>query len=537
MLRRTLIALGASLALVLGTGAAALADERAPDSPPDICIPSEGSAAVETTYKDVPNPDYVPSTPAVPGTPGVDARWNDLVWHNYTGNYDGSGQPPLDDPAWHAPGSDPNGQKHEEGKLHPNVPYQTGEGNGSWFLWTGTWAPAVPATPAIPAVPARGEPTIRVVDVPGHDAVPAVTCDAASVDFHVTVAPSCTDRDGAASLTWKGAHITDAVFDDVPMTPAEFGLFYSGDYPGPLAGHYRITYAADPGYSFGQDHTTLVDFRMPAAFTDEDCAAPVAPPGITVTTCEQHDILPVSTDVDTRGWVLKPESGSAYVEGGLRLDGTVGAGSAWARLDLPAGTHLSDIAGGLGTDLVASSGIWWGGVILDGGDLSAQLHYDSDGRFWTSQQGIFPDATLKGGYYESNDVAVDALVDPIVGSLRIYVNEGQSAVVGSQDVGCHTQPFASLAPLVGEPGVPTDPAGVPTDPAVVPTDPALVDEVLAADASVPAGFYSQVLAAEDPAAAELAQTGSDGVAITLGAALILGLSGLGLTVIRRRGTR
>ena len=63
------------------------------------------------------------------------------------------------------------------------------------------------------------------------------------------------------------------------------------------------------------------------------------------------------------------------------------------------------------------------------------------------------------------------------------------------------------------------------------------DEVLAADTTVPAGFYSEVLAAEDPASAELAQTGSNGVAITLGAALVLVFSGLGLTVFRRRATR
>ena len=173
-------------------------------------------------------------------------------------------------------------------------------------------------------VPPQGEPTIRVVDVQGHDAIPAVTCDAAS---------------------------------------------------------------------------------LPTS-------------GIDIPTCEVRDVLPLGTNLDTRGWVLKPNSGSAYVEGGLRLDGTVGAGSAWARLDLPAGTHLSDIAAGLGTDLVSSSGIWWGGVLLEGGDLTAQLHYDSDGRFWTSQQGVLPDASLKGGYYESDDLAADALVDPNVGSVQ-----------------------------------------------------------------------------------------------------------------------
>ena len=65
MLRKTLVVLGASLALVLGTGGAALADEPVAAPPTDICVPSEASPAVETTYKQVPNPDYVPGKPGV----------------------------------------------------------------------------------------------------------------------------------------------------------------------------------------------------------------------------------------------------------------------------------------------------------------------------------------------------------------------------------------------------------------------------------------------------------------------------------------
>ena len=65
MLRKTVVVLGASLALVLGTGGAALADEPVTTPPTDICVPSEGSPAVETTYKQVPNPDYVPGRPGV----------------------------------------------------------------------------------------------------------------------------------------------------------------------------------------------------------------------------------------------------------------------------------------------------------------------------------------------------------------------------------------------------------------------------------------------------------------------------------------
>ncbi|WP_456824178.1 hypothetical protein [Cellulomonas sp. P5_E12] len=84
------------------------------------------------------------------------------------------------------------------------------------------------------------------------------------------------------------------------------------------------------------------------------------------------------------------------------------------------------------------------------------------------------------------------------------------------------------------PAIPVVPA-TPVTP-VTPVTP-LEAEVLAAETTESAGFYSEVLAAEDPASAELAQTGSNGVAITLGAALVLVFSGLGLTVFRRRATR
>ena len=448
MLRKTLVVLGASLALVLGTGGAALADEPVAAPPTDVCVPSEGSPAVETTYKQVPNPDYVPGKPGVHHP--AETHEGTVADQRYSWNPQGSQDELTVAPTWPTPAQGrwtANTSTYHEGDPIGVVWFRSNGGNtGAYFYWTTTtvtvedkaaWDEA--------AVPSQGEPTIRVVDVQGHDAIPAVTCDAASL---------------------------------------------------PLS-------------------------------------------GIDIPTCEVRDVLPLGTNLDTRGWVLKPNSGSAYVEGGLGLDGTVGAGSAWARLDLPAGTHLSDVAAGLGTDLVSSSGIWWGGMLLEGGDLTAQLHYDTDGRFWTSQQGVLPDASLKGGYYESSDLAADALVDPTVGSVRIYVNEGQSAVVGSQDIGCSTQPFAYQAPRPELPEAPRPelPAAPHPELPGTPTAPATVDEVLAADSDASAEFYSEVLSADGVTSAELADTGSDGVAITLGSALLLVLAGLSLTVIRRRATR
>ena len=532
MLRKTGIVLGVSLALVLGTGGAAIAGELPAASLPDVCVPSEGSPRVETTYKDVPNPDHVPGKPAVDHP--AETHEATVADQRYSWNPQGPVDESAVEPTWPTPAQGrwtPNTSNYKEGDPLGTVWVASNPADtGAYFYWTTKTVTVVDEPAWVEAeVPAQGEPTIRIVDVEGHDAIPAVTCAAASADFRVTAAPSCADRDGAASLTWEGARITGAAFDTVPMTPAEFGQFYSGDYPGPLAGQYQITLAADPGYSFGRDHTKVLDFRMPDAFTDEQCALSSA--GITVPTCVRPDVLPLATNLEPNGWVLKPNSGSAYVEGGLGLDGTVGTGSAWARLDLPAGTQLSDIAASLDTDLVSSSGDWWGGVILEGGELTEQLHYDSDGRFWTAQQGILPDDSLKGGFYESDDLAADLLVDPNVGSLKIYVNEGQWAVVGSQDYGCTTQPFGYVAPLVDPPAAPL------VDPSTAPVGTPEVDEVLVANDVVEEAFSSEVLAAGAPAAGELAATGSDGVAITLGSALLLVLSGLSLTVIRRRATR
>ena len=88
------------------------------------------------------------------------------------------------------------------------------------------------------------------------------------------------------------------------------------------------------------------------------------------------------------------------------------------------------------------------------------------------------------------------------------------------------------------PSTPVAPA-IPVTPVVSPAPVPAVDvtDVLSADDPAPATVITEVLAEDDPTTGELASTGSDGVAITLGAALLLALSGLSLTAIRRRATR
>ncbi|KQS97000.1 hypothetical protein [Cellulomonas sp. Leaf395] len=94
------------------------------------------------------------------------------------------------------------------------------------------------------------------------------------------------------------------------------------------------------------------------------------------------------------------------------------------------------------------------------------------------------------------------------------------------------------AQLSGPVACPVRTPPVVTPPVVVPPVAAApVPAVVVVPDPVPAAVVTEVLATDDPAQGELASTGSDGVAITLGAALLLALSGLSLTAIRRRATR
>ena len=166
--------------------------------------------------------------------------------------------------------------------------------------------------------------------------------------------------------------------------------------------------------------------------------------------CSSSATFPTSTNLAPQGWSFKPNhAGASYVDGGLSLDATIpGGGSSWAKVTLPAGTHLSEI-GDLTTNFASKSSAGWGGIILEGGELAQQLHYDDNGRFWTQQPGIFQ--AERAGYYQSFPIDANGadvptstpelLSDPIIGTLRIYINEGQKVVVGSQNYACGTQAF------------------------------------------------------------------------------------------------
>ena len=191
---------------------------------------------------------------------------------------------------------------------------------------------------------------------------------------------------------------------------------------------------------------------------------------IVMHSCTSSATLPTSTNLAPQGWSFKPNhTGASFVDGGLSLDATVTTdpASSWVIKTLPAGTHLSQI-GDLTTTFVSKSSASWGGIILEGGDLTAQLHYDDNGRFWTTQAGIF--AADRAGYYQSFPIVNGAdvptstpelLTDPIIGTIKIYVNAGQKVIVGSQSYLCGTQAFDKATASATDPGT-ADPGA--TDP-------------------------------------------------------------------------
>ena len=252
------------------------------------------------------------------------------------------------------------------------------------------------------------------------------------------------------------------------------------------------------------------------------CETPVEeePPAVPVTVCESDETFATSTNLNPQGWNLKParaaDGNAAWVDGGLKLDASDGVGSTWAQkqLNVPFST-----LGSLETSLTDVSGVYAFGVILTLNDWDQQIHFDSDGRYWTNIQGIFPDDSLKGGYYETYDLAADLISDPNIQTIVLYVNSGQAATIVSQDYLCGTQTFDYEEEVVVEPPVEEPPVVVP--PVVEP--PVVVDPPF-----VPAIF------AVTPAAASLAATGGPNMlpwGIGGAAAVLAGISGL---LLRRR---
>jgi LPXTG-motif cell wall-anchored protein len=309
-----------------------------------------------------------------------------------------------------------------------------------------------PATEAVEEAPAETLVEVPVVDQP---AVPEVAPLAEELPgIEEPVAPEMI------TLKWilpNGGTPQNVTWPQPAATPENLAALECGttvwiqEDTGPADD--RVQKMLADGQLDNEEDWGWVESWQFSQFTAPACADD--PPPVVVTQCTADEVFPTSTNLDPQGWVLKParalDGNAAWVDGGLKLDASDGTGSAWAQKQINA--PFSTI-GPLDTSL-SSSGIYAFGVILTLNDWDQQIHYDSDGRYWTPIQGIFPDDTLKGGYYETYNLAEDLISDPNIQSIVLYVNSGQSATIASQDYLCGTQgfDFEVLVPEQPEPTV------------------------------------------------------------------------------------
>lgn len=170
--------------------------------------------------------------------------------------------------------------------------------------------------------------------------------------------------------------------------------------------------------------------------------------------CETSIEHPTATNLNPDGWVIKPDRGE-FVEGGLHLYSTADS-SGWAQKAL--GIPFSEV-GDLSTIYEDATDQYTFGVILtldgpqpDHAFGKQQIHYDSDGRYWTDQEGILGNgAVLKGGYWETYDLEADLVNDVTIVNIVLYVNAGHGGLtILSQGYGCSTQPFDYEPPVIPE---------------------------------------------------------------------------------------
>lgn len=205
---------------------------------------------------------------------------------------------------------------------------------------------------------------------------------------------------------------------------------------------------------------------VPVGYTlvDGEC---ITPPGFDQ--CETTLTHHTATNLNQQGWNIKPNRGE-FVNGGLHLYSTADS-SGWAQKTLNA--PFSKI-GDLTTNHGPATDQYTFGVILTLDDWDQQIHYDADGRYWTDIQGIFPDSTLKGGFYETYDLEKDLLQPNLnIQTIILYINAGHGGtVIHTQNYLCGTQPFDYVEPRVAyTPKAPTasDVCGVDEDTLSVPS--------------------------------------------------------------------
>lgn len=639
MFKRIIIAAAASLALVVATGGAALADVEPPDDNPSLCGVVDEISHQEYDYQKVTATDWVLATPGegwvkfgertVTTKDAEDVQVAEAQHYSLKGNSgignDDTPLPPGDADYWTAnTHQEPHGSDNITwiGTVGVGLHYASAgsSGNRDWFFfapakfehhdavthqefrfrltetaegvlqspgagWTQiderkvitvegnaghpcdlpkdaganvTITPATCDAPGVPGIsganarlvgsfdltPGDYEATFKAVDghlfangtdtlvvpytIPDRD---LSLCPPTDAGANVVVAPATCDADGTI-LGISGTFASvDGGLDSLDSTPGE----------------HEATFTALPGHWFANGTNTLtVKYTIEAA--TDDCPLPqdaganvVVGDGTCSATGSALGISGTFATLDEASLDSTPGDHTVHftaLPGHLFADGTAhlavsytigdkdltkcphlnvaqfNAGPGAPKCDA-AGTFNPDLTGA--TFLVENDGVRYYSLAGDTVRLSVQRLGLGVNLYLFAND----DATILEGLSSEWLVNRDGR-----SATRTVVLEDATGVTQSTDpeAGCYVAP---------------EPEPIPTTPITIPATKVTPagDEVLAADTPVPAGFYSEVLAAEDPASAELAQTGSNGVAITLGAALVLVFSGLGLTVFRRRATR
>lgn len=167
----------------------------------------------------------------------------------------------------------------------------------------------------------------------------------------------------------------------------------------------------------------------------------VAPPVITPTECESTSTLPTSTNLNQRGWVLKPGT-AEYVEGGVKLTSINWDGG---KVTLATNFPLSEV-GSVAIDYTQGPGSGSVALLFNTSDGN-QIHYEPfvgyTHPWFADEVGVFP---LGGGGQGSDWSAPDLstlVSNPTITSVVIGVWGGDSDVVTvhSATFHCATQPF------------------------------------------------------------------------------------------------
>lgn len=310
-------------ALLVSSGVALMAAPT-PASADTECVPQDAYTETSGWLDTSPGPGWyqVDSRIKVPATEG---HWVDLVWHNYTGNQPPPNEPPeLGDPNWHALPADPQSAVHSVPPRVPNEPYNVSNensGRGSWFLWTGTWAPASDA----------------VYEYRFAFDHPAVTCGTEAYAEVQWIEPSCGT---VAGYETSSGDPVDVTWSDPSATPG----------PGVTV---TLTATAASGYAFGghatKDFThTFAEVVVPEGQTYDavtgtctTVSPPVTPPTTPPTTPQ---VSPPTADVESD--VKAETTMPTVVEAGLAGGSTVVGASTGLALTL-VGLVLLGAAAGL----------------------------------------------------------------------------------------------------------------------------------------------------------------------------------------------